>query len=647
MTESARPPSTAVDQRGAQGDHRGGHRGTWSWDGFVRGWGGPVLVSGAFILLTAIGLLGDSAAKPSLGPRGWAPGELPWSLNSAQTTGVLFAAYVLGALGVTLGMMRPRPPPRIALFALVAAALVTAPFGSADHTNYAAYGRIALQGGDPWTESPIAWGGGQDPITSAVQPPWQSTPSIYGPVVTMAHLAAAAIGGDNLRQVVWVWQWCVVAAWLGVRWLLRRLFPTEPGRIDVLWTANPLLVGTAVFGAHVDVLATAAGVAALLLARRRGGVAAFAAGLTVGLGVGVKVTAGVVLLAIAVGWWIEQRSARGAGPSAADPAAALCAPRIRGAGPGTGTFLGRVGWLTIGVATVVIPAQLWAGPHTYEQLAQSRRSISLATPWRKVYEWSRGAAPDPTIRNLIFVTAALVCVGLAAATWRFVRPRPAADAGVQASTAAIPGAGLDAATGGLVPGAGLDAGSGGLVPGAGTGRLVPGAGTGGLVPGAAAIALTFSLSLAYAVGAPYSLPWYDQLVWALLPGIAGAGAGAARTCLARLQVARAVAMTLAYVPGRVVGMSAGVEALTLGWRRNVAPAVSLAVWLIIAWAAVRSARLRRGSATSDPPGKEAAAEEGALEGAVPVHATATEPGDLTRGIQAPDGSTADTEDPAG
>ena len=319
-------------------------------------------------------------------------------------------------------------------------------------------------------------------------------------------------------------------------------------------------------------------------------------------------TAGVVLLAIAVGWWIEQRSARGAGPSAADPAAALCAPRIRGAGPGTGTFLGPVGWLAIGVATVVIPAQLWAGPHTYEQLAQSRRSISLATPWRKVYEWSRGAAPDPTIRNLIFVTAALVCVGLAAAIWRFVRPRPAADAGVQASTAAIPGAGLDAATGGLV-------------------------------------ALTFSLSLAYAVGAPYSLPWYDQLVWALLPGIAGAGA--ARTCLAQLQVARAVAMTLAYVPGRVVGMSAGVEALTLGWRRNVAPAVSLAVWLLIAWAAVRSARLRRGSATSDPPGKEAAAEEGALEGAVPVHATATEPGDLTRGIQAPDGSTADTEDPAG
>ena len=37
-------------------------------------------------------------------------------------------------------------------------ALVTAPFGSADHVNYLAYGRILVTGGDPWVDAPISLG---------------------------------------------------------------------------------------------------------------------------------------------------------------------------------------------------------------------------------------------------------------------------------------------------------------------------------------------------------------------------------------------------------------------------------------------------------------------------------------------------------
>ena len=82
--------------------------------------------------------------------------------------------------------------------------LLTAPIGSGDHTNYAAYGRIAMGGADPYVESPIKWRDGLDPVAGAVQAPWQDTPSVYGPVATAFQSLCSALGGDNLRDTVWV-----------------------------------------------------------------------------------------------------------------------------------------------------------------------------------------------------------------------------------------------------------------------------------------------------------------------------------------------------------------------------------------------------------------------------------------------------------
>ncbi len=467
-----------------------------------------VLVLISFALLLLVGLLGTSAAKPPLGPRGWAPGALPLVPDSATVTIVLVAAYVLGALGVALALRAPREAPRILVAALAAGALVTMPFGSADHTNYAAYGRILLQGGDPWTASPIAWAGGHDPVTSGVQPPWQTTPSVYGPVAGLAQLLAAWVGGDNLRQVVWVWQWIVVATWLGGRWLLRRLLPDRPALVDTLWTLNPVLFATGVLGAHVDLLATVAGLAALLLIRRPTGPAWAAAGVAAGLAIGVKVTAGVVLAAIVL-------------------AALTRSGRERSA-------YGRMAALLTGPGLVLVPAHLWAGRHIYDQLGRSRRAISLATPWRKAYEWGGGLLPDATLRSVIFLASAVVCVVLTLAVCRIAGPLPTGPADL-------------------------------------------------------ALVLTLALSFAYAVGATYSLPWYDQFVWALLPALA-------RMPLARLQLARATVLALAYVPGRVAGMSASVESVTLGWRRNLAPAAALLVWVALLTLARRRPGLRRSPA---------------------------------------------------
>src|SRR3954454_4807405 len=69
----------------------------------------------------------------------------------------------------------------------------------------------------------------------------------------------------------------------------------------------------------------------------------------------------------------------------------------------------------------------------------------------------------------------------------------------------------------------------------------------------------------------------------------------AATPLDELLTARWVVMTLAYVPGRVVAMSTGVEAFTLAVRRSVAPYAGWLVWAVVAWRAWRAGWRRRGS----------------------------------------------------
>jgi hypothetical protein len=98
--------------------------------------------------------------------------------------------------------------------------------------------------------------------------------------------------------------------------------------------------------------------------------------------------------------------------------------------------------------------------------------------------------------------------------------------------------------------------------------------------GVVALWVTACLALAYSLAAPYSLPWYDLLVWcalpALVPGIVDLVA-----------LARLVALALAYVPGRVLGMTPDVEELTLGVRRGVVPWVGLVLWVVVIAAGVR------------------------------------------------------------
>ena len=413
----------------------------------------------SFALLLLVAAASPSAAKPALGPRGWAPGDLPISLSSAVVTAVLWTAYLLGALAVALGLWRgsgnghrwpgsgrwARTGHLLRPLALGALALLTAPIGSADHTNYAAYGRIAAQGGDPYLVAPITWAGGADPITSAVEPPWTMTPSVYGPFATGLQTLGSLVGQDNLRQTVWVWQVLIVGAWLLVRFLLRRaaVHDLARARVDLLWTANPLVFGVAVLGAHVDLLATALALTAILLAARR----PWIAGLVLGAVVSTKITYGIVGLAILWSWRSLPRK-----------------PLVR-----------NVIALVVSSLAVFVSLHLLAGPHVFGQLLKGAKGVSLATAWRPVVNLLSAVMPLDAARTVVSVASIVVVVVLAWVLSHLARSRPITEQTLS------------------------------------TGQ------TSTTQQTQSAMTATFVLATAYALGAPYSLPWYDVLTWATLP----------------------------------------------------------------------------------------------------------------------------------
>ncbi|WP_392543869.1 hypothetical protein [Oryzobacter telluris] len=464
-----------------------------------------VLLTLSVGLLLLVGLSAPNAAQPDLAPRGWAPGTLlPLALGPAAVTAVLWLAYLAGGAAVLLGLRQRAAA--LGSWAVPAGigvlALLTAPFGSGDHVSYLAYGRILVTGGDPWVERPVDWGGGLDPVTSRVEAPWTEEPSVYGPFGTLLHGLSALLGGDHLRQGVWAWQVLVVLAWLAVRALLRRVLDDDAhGRIDVLWTLNPLVLGVGVLGAHIDVVAAALVVAAVAVLRwRADAVGTAAAGALVALAGSTKITYGVVAVGIVGAWWFTGTRGR--------------------------ALAQRTAALVVGLVVVGGALQAWAGPHVYDQLLRSRQAVSLATPWRPLLEWGRDMVGNAPTRLLISVAAALLAVALAACLVRLTRPAAAHD------------------------------------------------------PVAAALWLTACLGFAYSLAAPYSLPWYDLLVWCALPAVAAGPVDV-------LALLRLVALGLAYVPGRVLGMTPAVEDVTLGVRRGIVPWVGLALWVLVSVAGVR------------------------------------------------------------
>ncbi|RKS80293.1 hypothetical protein CLV35_0719 [Motilibacter peucedani] len=194
----------------------------------------------------------------------------------------------------------------------------------------------------------------------------------------------------------------------------------------------------------------------------------------------------------------------------------------------------------VGAAGVVATAYALAGPHALSRTGPAAKMVSLASPWGPVAHALDGPLGFGTSRWLVRVGAVLLALALVAALHRLLPEAARSDRSADAARAWL------------------------------------------------------LLGTAYVLAAPYALPWYDAIAWAPLALIAPSAARSARA--AALLVAHAAVLAAAYVPGRVEGLSAGVEHLTLVLRRDVAPWWAWAVVAAVLVAGLSPGRQRRRAA---------------------------------------------------
>ena len=200
------------------------------------------------------------------------------------------------------------PNPRRVFWTAVGAIAVLVnitPVGSSDAASYAAYGRIAALGHNPYTYLPSQLPGGAganpaNPYTILVSPYWRATPSDYGPVATWTQQLAAEIGGTRAWLTLWVLMIMMGIAFILTGYILLRT-AANPVRAVLLWVANPLIIVELVIGGHLDSLLALFAIAAIVVSRRCTKVwHDVAVGLLVGVAGGIKVNAALVALGIAI-----------------------------------------------------------------------------------------------------------------------------------------------------------------------------------------------------------------------------------------------------------------------------------------------------------------------------------------------------------
>ncbi len=270
-----------------------------------------IAVSGAGLLLGA--LVGAMAPNTAT-----LPIQLPLSHflpslrhDSVLALTMLYAGDILACLGLA-GMLwahsqgwRPDPRKLLAVSAGVVAVLVSlTPVGSSDTASYAAFGRIAALGGNPYVTSP-AQALPNTHYLSIVGTVWRHQVSVYGPIATWVQRFAASIGGANVETTIWVLMILNGAVFIGVGWLLLKT-SDDPIRATLFWVANPVLIQQLVSGGHLDTFVAAACICAIQVARRVSGIRGdVLVGVLIGLACGVKANA--VLVAVGLAWPLLRR----------------------------------------------------------------------------------------------------------------------------------------------------------------------------------------------------------------------------------------------------------------------------------------------------------------------------------------------------
>ncbi len=506
---------------------------------------GIVLTAVSFALTAVTAALGPSLMEPALPGQ---PGQPPWSAvanPSAYLVVALTGAAILAATAGTAFILSASKhgwlmsPARL-LLAGIAAALLLAflpPIGSADHLSYAAYGRMAITGHNPYTTTPAMLARLGDPVARAVQD-WRNSPSVYGSLAVGVQALAASIGGTSVRLIVFVLSLANVAAFAGTGLILHWLGRHDKHRqfrSAVLWTANPLLLLVLVAGAHVDsqaivfgTCAVAVAVGGLRLTRERPGrqvLIAAAVGALVGLGFAVKVTTALIGAGIALGVVLAWRTA-------AQPAGSGLAGSGLGRAGSAGAWAERrwlaavLGGLAAGFAVAALAALLPWGLTMFAPAARGGSYTSIGSPWRAVRSGLRLIAGESAAEDVVKAGAVLLALLLLVLLVRHV-----SRCGWE---------------------------------------LVP--------------AMAFAFAFAWLLAWPYVLPWYDGLGWALLALLPASR-------FDWLMLARTAALAVGYLPARGVPLPAG-----LGWLETVVrTAVTPVALLVIVVLTVAWLRPRRGA----------------------------------------------------
>jgi hypothetical protein len=261
---------------------------------------------------------GTSSVVPLI-HRTW-PLPLSFALNLPEVAvaALIYGALILGAAGVVAGLIAvrrgARPNWRLlaagAVIAIIALALLP-PGGSTDSLSYAAYGRIALLGHNPYVMTPSQLRALGDPIGLQTTKNWANDPSLYGPVAIVADWTAAKLGGTSIAAIVF-WFKLMFALCFGVIALtldrVTRHDPAARARAHLLWTVNPLMLWAVIGGNHIDGLGAGLAIVGLLVARTATSgpgakippARALVAGLLVGAAIGVK--APYAPLGLALAW---------------------------------------------------------------------------------------------------------------------------------------------------------------------------------------------------------------------------------------------------------------------------------------------------------------------------------------------------------
>jgi len=343
-----------------------------------------MLLSSSVAVLALAAVLGPSAAEPALpGAAGLPPYSLDADPSETAVSALLALALVLGALGLhaawralDLGW-RPSPRRLLAASLLTTAGLCLVPtIGSADIVSYATYGRMAATGHDPYATTPEMLAATGDPIAVNVQG-WLHASSIYGPLATGEQALASAIGGRSLRSTVVVltvvnavaFAVTTVLLYLGVGDDARRR------RALLFWGLNPLLLFELVSAGHVDAIATACLVGALLALRR----SPLLAGVLVGGAIDVKLSLAIVVAGLAVTLWRQWR--------------ALAA-------------------VAVGCLVAVVPPYLAGGPHILDQARTASAFVVHASLWQPVALLMGGTGWRRVVTTLAWVAAIALAVVL-------------------------------------------------------------------------------------------------------------------------------------------------------------------------------------------------------------------------------------------